>query len=49
MGMSAKEDDWETGFGAGVGFVPMNNFMLEAIFEDFEGTNVISAGIRYSF
>jgi hypothetical protein len=49
MGMSAKEDDWETGFGGGVGFVPMDNFMLEAIFEDFDGTNVISAGIRYSF
>jgi hypothetical protein len=27
----------------------MDNFMLEAIFEDFDGTNAISAGIRYSF
>ncbi|MFT7258354.1 MAG: opacity protein-like surface antigen [Glaciecola sp.] len=49
MGMSATEDDWETGFGGGVGFVPMDNFMVEAIFEDFDGTNAISAGIRYSF
>ena len=49
MGMSAKEDDWEFGLGGGVGFIPTDNVMLEAIFEDFDGTNVISAGVRYSF
>jgi len=49
MGISAKEDEWEFGFGGGVGFIPTNNVMLEAIFEDFDGTNVISAGVRYSF
>jgi hypothetical protein len=49
MGMSAKEDDWEFGFGGGVGFIPSDSVMLEAIFEDFDGTNVISAGLRYSF
>jgi hypothetical protein len=47
--MSAKEDDWEFGFGGGVGFIPSDSVMLEAIFEDFDGTNVISAGLRYSF
>ena len=49
MGISAKEDEWEFGFGGGVGFIPTNNVMLEAIFEDSDGTHVISAGVRYSF
>lgn len=49
FGELATDDEWEFGVGAGVGFKATENLGLELSYEVFDGTDVITAGIRYSF
>lgn len=49
FGLSASDDDDEFGFGAGVGLKFVDNMSGELSYEYFDGTDVISVGIKYSF
>lgn len=49
LGQSVTEDDWEFGLGAGVGFDVSERVSLEMTYDNYDGTDVISAGINYRF
>ncbi|MBA6391544.1 outer membrane beta-barrel protein [Colwellia sp. BRX10-3] len=48
-GASYSDDDWEFGFGAGVGKKLNENTSVEASFESYDGTDVITVGFKYAF
>lgn len=48
-GISASDDTWEFGAGAGVGYQATEKLGFELSYEDFDGASVISAGLRFSF
>lgn len=48
-GNSASEDEWEFGFNAGLGYQITDTSAVELSFEDFDGTDLLSVGIRASF
>jgi hypothetical protein len=47
MGKSVTANDWEYGYGGGIGFTPTDDLILEVMFEKYDDTDVLSAGIRY--
>ncbi len=46
---TVSEDDWEFGFGGGVGYQISDALAGELSWESFDGTDVIGLGLRYSF
>ncbi|WP_191321822.1 outer membrane beta-barrel protein [Colwellia sp. C1TZA3] len=48
-GTSASDDEWEFGFGAGVGKKLNEKISVEASFENHDGTDVITVGFKYAF
>jgi hypothetical protein len=46
---SFTEDEWEFGIGGGAAFVLSEKFQLEALYENYDGSNVFSFGGRYKF
>ena len=48
-GQSVSDDAWETGLGGGALFSVGANTSIEAVYESFDGTDVLSVGFRYSF
>ncbi|XOV88908.1 MAG: outer membrane beta-barrel protein [Pseudomonadota bacterium] len=49
MGLSGSEDAWEFGLGGGMGYNFSDRLGAELGYESFDGTNVISAGLRFQF
>ena len=45
-GQSVSDDEWEFGFGGGAAFKVSNTTSIEAIYESFDGTDVLSLGVR---
>jgi opacity protein-like surface antigen len=45
-GQSASDDEWEFGFGGGAAFKVSDTTSIEAIYESFDGTDVLSLGVR---
>lgn len=45
-GQSASEDEWEFGFGGGGSFKVTDTASIEAFYESFDGTDVLSVGVR---
>ncbi len=48
-GNSITEDDWEFGFGGGVGKKINDKTRIEASFESYDDTDVFTVGFKYSF
>jgi opacity protein-like surface antigen len=48
-GQSVTEDDWEFGFGGGAAFKVSKSFSIEAIYENYDNSDVVSIGARYTF
>jgi len=48
-GTSVSDDEWEFGFGAGVGKKLNEKISVEASFENYDGTDVLSVGFKYAF
>jgi|SRR5690625_41246 len=46
---SFTDDSWEFGIGIGAGLYLTDTVAIEAMFEGFDGTDVISAGLRFNF
>jgi len=49
LGTSYSDDEWEFGFGAGVGKKLNEKTSVEASFESYDGTDVITVGFKYAF
>jgi opacity protein-like surface antigen len=48
-GESFSDDSWEFGIGAGVGYSLNKKVSVEASFEKYDGTDLLSVGFKYSF
>ncbi len=48
-GESVSDDEWEFGYGAGIGYQFNESIAAELSFEDYDGTDVISVGIKFDF
>jgi hypothetical protein len=48
-GASYSDDEWELGFGAGVGKKLNDKTSVEASFENYDGLDVFTVGFKYSF
>ena len=48
-GVSFTDDDWEFGFGGGATFKLSDAASIEAFYETYDGTDVISIGARFAF
>lgn len=48
-GASASADEWEFGFGGGASFQISESSSIEAMYEAFDGADVLSVGLRMSF
>lgn len=48
-GVTASSDGWEFGYGIGAGFKPTEKIGLELSYQDFDGADVISGTLRYTF
>ncbi len=48
-GHSDSDDDWEFGFGGGVGKKMNENMSIEASFESYDETDVFTVGFKYAF
>ena len=48
-GASFSDDEWNFGFGAGVGKKLNEKTSVEASFENYDGTDVITVGFKYAF
>ncbi|ARD44390.1 outer membrane beta-barrel protein [Colwellia sp. PAMC 21821] len=48
-GASFSDDEWNFGFGAGVGKKLNDKTSVEASFENYDGTDVITVGFKYAF
>lgn len=46
---SVTEDSWEFGFGVGAGYSFNSSTSLEASYEQFDGIDVLSIGLRFDF
>ncbi len=46
---SASDDAWELGFGAGVGKKFNDKVSVEASYETYDGTDVLTVGFKYAF
>ncbi|MFT4937226.1 MAG: opacity protein-like surface antigen [Paraglaciecola sp.] len=46
---SNTEDAWEFGIGAGVGYQLSDTVNAEVSYENYDGSDVISAGLKFSF
>lgn len=46
---SATEDSWEFGLGVGAGYSFTSSTSLEASYEQFDGTDVLSVGLNFDF
>ncbi|MCW8833077.1 MAG: porin family protein [Colwellia sp.] len=46
---SATEDSWEFGLGGGVGYKFNETTSAEFIYEQFDGTDVLSFGVKFDF
>ena len=44
-----KENDWEFGYGAGVTLSPTENLAMDVGYEMFDNTDIVTAGLRYTF
>ncbi|AWL12729.1 hypothetical protein HMF8227_02276 [Saliniradius amylolyticus] len=49
LDQSVSEDDWEFGYGGGFAFNATERASLELLYENFDETDVVSAGFRYRF
>lgn len=48
-GFSETADDWEFGFGGGATFKVSESASIEAMYEAFDESDVVSVGIRFTF
>ncbi len=48
-GISATEDDWEFGLGGGLGYQFNEAAALEVSLEQFDGSDLLSLGIKFAF
>lgn len=48
-GNSASDDSWELGFGGGVGYQVNKKMSVEATYENYDGTDMLSVGFKYAF
>lgn len=48
-GYSETDDEWEFGIGAGAGYQFSDTISGEISYEQFDGTDVISAGVKFNF
>lgn len=48
-GVSVSDDDWEFGFGGGVGKKINDKTSIEASYESYDGTDVVTIGFKYAF
>lgn len=48
-GREVTNDEWELGLGAGVGKKLNEKTIVEASYNNFDGTDVLTLGIKYSF
>jgi hypothetical protein len=48
-GFSATEDEWDFGFGGGATFKVSESASVEALYESFDGADVLSFGVRVKF
>jgi opacity protein-like surface antigen len=48
-GHSESDDSWEFGFGGGVGAQINEKLDIEASYESYDGTDVLSVGLKYAF
>ena len=46
---SASDDSWEFGFGGGVGKKISDKASVEASYESYDGTDVLTIGFKYAF
>lgn len=46
---SDSDDSWELGFGAGVGKNFSDKVSVEASYENYDGTNMLTVGFKYAF
>jgi opacity protein-like surface antigen len=49
QGESFTDDEWEFGMGAGVGYNLSNEVSVEASYESYDGTEMLSVGFKYAF
>jgi opacity protein-like surface antigen len=48
-GESGSDDNWEFGVGAGVGYNLNKKVSVEASYENYDDTNLLSVGFKYAF
>jgi len=48
-GMSASDDSWELGFGTGIGKKLTAKMSVEAFYENYDGTDVLTVSFKYAF
>jgi len=48
-GKSASDDNWEFGFGAGIGYRLNEKVSVEASFEKYDDIDLLSASFKYTF
>lgn len=46
---SVSDDSWELGYGVGIGKKFNSNMYIEASYENYDGTDMFTAGFRYAF
>lgn len=46
---SVTEDSWEFGFGGGIGYKFSHYFATEFSYEQFDGADMLSLGVKFSF
>ena len=48
-GISRSDDNWEFGFGGGVGKQINDKTSIEASYESYDGTDLLTIGFKYAF
>lgn len=48
-GQSYSDDEWELGFGAGIGKKLNDKASIEASYETYDGVDVLAVGFKYAF
>ncbi len=49
LGQSEKADEWEFGLGAGLGYQFSETSLVEASYEQYDGTDLFSVGLKLRF
>lgn len=49
LGTSASDDSWEFGVGGGLGYNFTQTVSAEVSYEQFDGTDVVSIGLKFGF